>query len=192
MAVSTPNLYRVCLTDEQQRSLEDITRNGHASAKKIRHAQVLLWSDVNRPGGRLSSREIADRLGMHDNSVDRIRKRFVLEGEEPALNRKPRQTPAIEPKIDGQVEAHLIAICCGPPPEGRVRWTLVLLAQELKRKGLVTSVCAETVRKTLKKTNCSLGESSVGACRNGTKRGSSRRWKTSSTSTRRSTSTTNR
>lgn len=192
MAVSTPNLYPVCLTDEQRRSLEDITRNGHTSAKKIRHAQVLLWSDVNRAGGRLSSREIAERLGMHDNSVDRIRKRFVLEGEGPALNRKPRQTPAIEPKIDGQVEAHLIAICCGPPPEGRVRWTLVLLAQELKRKGLVTSVCVETVRKTLKKTNCSLGGSSAGACRNETRRGSLPRWKTSSTFMQRTMPTTNR
>jgi transposase len=192
MAVSTPNLYPVCLTDEQRESLVDITRNGHASAKKIRHAQVLLWSDVNREGGRLSSREIAERLGMHDNSVDRIRKRFVLEGEGPALNRKVRQTPAIEPKIDGRVEAHLVAICCGPPPEGRVRWTLSLLAGELKRKGLVTSVCAETVRKTLKKTNCSLGESSVGASPTGTRRGLSRRWKTSSTSTRRSIPTTNR
>lgn len=192
MAVSTPNLYPVCLTDEQRRSFGEMTRNGHASAKKIRHAQVLLWSDVNREGGRLSSREIAGRLGMHDNSVDRIRKLFVLEGEGPALNRKVRETPAIAPKIDGQIEAHLVAICCGPPPEGRVHWTLQLLANELTRKGLVTSVCAETVRKTLKKTNCSLGENNAGACRNGTRRGSSRRWKTSLTSMRRSIPPTNR
>ena len=75
----------------------------------------------------------------------------VLEGEESALNRKVREVPAIEPKIDGKAEAHLIAICCGPPPAGRTRWTLSLLAGELKKRGLVTSVCAETVRKTLKK-----------------------------------------
>lgn len=190
MAASTPNRYPVRLTPEQRESFVDITRNGHAPAKKIRHAQILLWSDLDREGGRLSSREIAERLDMHDNTVDRIRKRFVLEGEGPALNRKVRLTPPVEPKIDGQIEAHLIAICCGPPPEGRARWTLKLLAGELTRKGLVTSVCAETVRKTLKKTNCNPGGSSAGASRNGTRPGSSPRWKPSSTSMPPSTPTT--
>lgn len=183
MAVSTPNLYPVRLTDEARAALEVITRNGRNSAKKIRRAQVLLWSDVNREGGRLSSREIAERLGMHDNSVDRIRKQFVQEGEVAVLERKVRESPPVSPKIDGHVEAQLIAICCGPPPEGRVRWTLTLLASELKRQGLVTSVCAETVRKTLKKTSCSLGGSSAGASPSGIRPGSSHRWKTSSTST---------
>jgi transposase len=183
MAVSTPNLYPVRLTCEGRAALEVITRNGRNSAKKIRRAQVLLWSDVDREGGRLSSREIAERLGLHDNSVDRIRKQFVQEGEAAALERKVRESPPVSPKIDGHVEAQLIAICCGPAPEGRVRWTLTLLASELKRKGLVTGVCAETVRKTLKKTSCSLGGSSAGAFPNGTRPGSSHRWKTSSTST---------
>ena len=187
MAVSTPNLYPVRLTCEQRGALEAITRNGRSSAKKIRRAQVLLWSDVNRDGGRLSSREIAERLGMHDNSVDRIRKQFVQEGEAAALERKVRETPPVPAKIDGHVEAHLIAICCGPAPEGRVRWTLTLLASELKRKGLVTGVCAETVRQALKKTNCSPGGSSAGAFLIAIRRGSSPRWKTSSTSTPRRT-----
>ena len=192
MAVSTPNLYPVRLTSEQREALTDITRNGRNSAKKIRHAQILLWSDIDREGGRLSSREIAERLGMHDNSVDRIRKRFVLEGEGAALERKVRETPSVPPKIDGHVEAHLIAICCGPAPEGRTRWTLSLLADELQRQGLVTGVCAETVRKALKKTNCSPGESSAGASPSATRPASSRRWKTSSTSMRRRTPTKSR
>lgn len=176
----------VCLTPEQRGRLEAITRNGRAPAKKIRHASVLLWSDASAEGVRLSSREVAERLGMHVNTVDRIRKRFFLEGEEPALNRKVRETPAIAAKIDGRAEAHLVAICCGKPPEGRTRWTLELLAGELKRNGLVTSVCAETVRKALKKTNCSPGGSSAGVSRNAIVRVLSRRWRTSSTSTRRS------
>jgi transposase len=192
MAISTPNLYRVCLTCEQRTALDEITRNGRNSAKKIRRAQVLLWSDVNREGGRLSSREIAERLSMHDNSVDRIRKQFVQEGEAAALERKVRLTPPVPAKIDGQVEAHLIAICCGPAPTGRVRWTLALLASELKRKGLVTGVCAETVRQALKKTNCSLGGSSAGASPSETRRGSSRKWKTSSMSMQPNTRMTNR
>lgn len=187
MAISTPNKYLVWLSPEQRKRLDSITRNGHASAKKIRHAQILLWSDGHQEGGRLSSPKIAERLGMHVNSVDRIRKRFVLEGEEPAINRKQRETPAVEAKIDGRTEAHLIAICCGSPPEGRARWTLSLLAGELTKRGLVTSVCVETVRKTLKKTNCSLGASGAGVCPSATAPDSLRRWKTSLMSTRRNT-----
>jgi transposase len=184
MAVSTPNLYPVVLTPEQRTRLEDITRNGSAPAKKIRHAQVLLLSDGGRPGGRLTRDQIAQRLDMHVNTVDRIRRRFVTEGEAPALDRKPRLTPPVPAKIDGRVEAHLVAICCSQAPEGRTRWTLQLLADELKHRGLVTHVCAETVRQALKKPNCSLGGSSAGASPSATTPASSRRWKTSSTCTR--------
>lgn len=187
MAVSTPNLYPVVLTPEQRQRFEDITRNGHAPARKIRHAHVLLLSDGDRPGGRLNRDQIAQRLDMHVNTVDRIRKRFVTEGEAPALDRKPRAAPPVPPKVDGHVEAHLVAICCGPAPEGRTRWTLQLLADELKRRGLVTQVCAETVRRVLKKTNCSLGGSSAGVSPSVTEPASSPRWKRSSTSTRRRT-----
>lgn len=192
MAVSTPNLYPVWLTAEQRETLREITRNGRNSAKKIRRAQILLWSDRHRAGGRLTSREIAQRLGMHVHSVDRIRKRFVQEGEAAALERKLRRTSPVPAKIDGRVEAHLIAICCGPAPEGRVRWTLALLAEQLMRRGLVTGVSVETVRKTLKKTNCNPGASNPGVSPNAITRGSSRRWKTSSMSTPRSTATTSR
>ena len=192
MALSTPNLYPVVLTAEQRTQLEDITRNGSSPAKKIRHAHVLLLSDGNRPGGRMTRDQVARRLDMHVNTVDRIRKRFVTEGEEPALNRKPRLTPPVPPKIDGRVEAHLVALCCGKSPEGRSRWTLRLLADELKRRGLVTQVCVETVRKALKKMNCSPGASSAGASRSATRPASSPRWRTSSTCTRPSTRPTSR
>lgn len=192
MAISTPNLYPVVLSAEQRTRFEDITRNGHAPAKKIRHAQVLLLSDGNRPGGRLTREQIAQQLGMHVNTVDRIRKRFVTEGEVPALDRKPRATPPTPPKIDGRVEAHLIALCCGPAPEGRARWTLTLLADELKRSGLVTHVCAETVRRALKKMPCSPGASKAGASPNATGPASSRKWKTSSTCTQPNTAKKNR
>lgn len=192
MAISTPNLYPVVLSPEQRSRLEDITRNGHAPAKKIRHAHVLLLSDGNRPDGRLIREQIAQRLGMHVNTVDRIRKCFVTQGEAPALERKPRATPPTPPKIDGQVEAHLIALCCGPAPQGRTRWTLTLLADELKRRGLVTHVCAETVRRALKKTPCSPGASKAGASPNATGPASSPKWKRSSTCTRPNTATKNR
>jgi Homeodomain-like domain len=185
--VFAPNQYPVRLTPEQRQSFEEITRNGHAPAKKIRHAQLLLLSDRNRPGGHRIDTDIAATLGMHVNTVARVRKAFVLQGEGPALERKPREDPPVPPKIDGRVEAHLVAICCGPAPEGRARWTLELLARELARRTLVTSVCIETVRRALKKTNCSPGGRSRGASRSGTGPGSSPRWKSSSTPTRPST-----
>jgi transposase len=192
MAVSTPNLYPVVLSAEQRERLTDLTRNGHAPVKKVRHAQVLLLSDGDRPGGRLTRDQIAQRLDMHVNTVDRIRRRFVAEGEAPALDRKPRATPPVPPKIDGRVEAHLVAICCSQAPAGRTHWTLQLLADTLKARGLVTSVCIETVRKALKKTSCSRGGRTVGASRSGTSLASSPRWKTSSTSTPGRSRTTNR
>jgi transposase len=179
----TPNQFPVRLTPEQRQRLGDIARNGHAPVKKVRHAQVLLLADRGRPGGHRTDPEIADALGMHVNTVARIRKRFVGEGEQPALGRKPRLTPPVPPKIDGRVEAHLIALCCGPAPDGRARWTLRLLAGELRRRGLVTQVSAEAVRQALKKTSCSPGASSPGASRSATPPASSPRWRTSSTST---------
>lgn len=172
MARSTPNQYPVTLTADQRDRLEQLTRTGSAPVGKVRHAQVLLLSDGKRRGGRLTRDRIADALGMHVNTVDRLRKRFVLEGEEPALTRKVRAEPPTPAKIDGRAEAYLVATCCSAAPNGRSRWTLSLLAGELKRRGLVTSVSIETVRKTLKKTSCSRGVSSVGASRSGSRRGS--------------------
>jgi transposase len=183
MVDCAPNKYPVQLTAEERQRLEAITRNGRAPAKKIRHARVLLLSDRNRPGGHWAESQIAQALGMHRNTVARIRKRFALEGERPALERKPRATPPVPPKVDGRVEAHLVALCCGAPPAGRERWTLTLLAGELRRRGLVSSLSIETVRRVLKKTNCSPGGSSRGASPSGTRPASSPRWKTSSTFT---------
>lgn len=171
MARSTPNQYLVTLTDDQRQRLEQITRIGSAPVSKVRHARVLLLSDGHRVGGRLTRDQIAEALGMHVNTVDRLRKRFVLEGEAPALERKVRVEPPTPPKIDGRAEAHLVATCCSKAPDGRTRWTLQLLADELKRRGLVSSVSIETVRQTLKKTRCSRGGSSAGASPSGRVRG---------------------
>ena len=190
--ISTPNLYPVRLDARQRESLQDIARNGHAPVKKVRHAQVLLMSDHDRPGGRMTGPEIAAALGMHPNTVARIRKRFVLEGERPALERTPRLTPPVPPKVDGRVEAHLIALCTGPPPEGRARWTMELLAGELVRREVVASISGETVRVALKKTRSSPGRSGRGASRSGTAPDSSPTWSGSSTSMPTSTRRTSR
>lgn len=161
--MATPNLYAVPRNDEQRQRLLDITHNGHTPAKKALHARVLILADKHHSEGRWSDKAIAAALDLHVNSVARIRKLFVLDGEQPARDRKPRATPPVTPKIDGRIEAHLVATCCSPPPQGHARWTLDLLVQELTGGRFVTTICRETVRRTLKKTSCSLGGSSVGA-----------------------------
>ena len=162
MKQATSHLYPVYLSDEQRERLTDITRHGSAPVRKVRRAQVLLWSDRHREGGRLSRTEISERLGMHVNTVDRIRKAFVLDGEAPAITRKPRLVGPTPPKLDGRGEAQLVAICCSPPPEGRVQWTLYLLVDELKTRRIVTTICAESFRgrcvRRLKKRAAALAE----------------------------------
>ena len=177
----------VRLAEDQRLRLTDITRNGAAPAKKIRHARILLLSDAGHPDGRRTDAYISEVLGVHLNTVKRTRWKFARGGEAPALDRKRREAPPVPPKVDGHVEAHLVAICCSSAPEGRTRWTLKLLAGELVRRKVVTSISAECVRRALKKTSCGPGGRPAGASPSGTRPGSWRRWRTSSTCTPRRT-----
>jgi transposase len=186
------NKFVVRLTAEQRQLLDCIVRNGASKAKRILHARILLMSDADHVEGRWKDVEIAKAVGVHENTVARVRIRFVTGGLEPALERKPRLTPPNPPKFDGRQEAQLIAMCCSAAPAGRVRWTLSLLVDELKRRRIVSTVCRETVRRTLKKTGCNLGESNGSASPRPIKRALSRRWKKSSTCTRPSTLLTSR
>lgn|SRR5574341_1219124 len=179
--------FKVVLTSEQRQRLEALTRNGQAAAKKILHARILLMADEDHPEGRWHDEQIAHSLGVHRNTVGERRKRFVLHGEAPALQRKPRLQPAVAPKVDGEMEAQLVALCCASPPAGRVRWSLSLLASELTRRGVVTSICRETIRRALKKMFSNRGGRNATAFRNGMPRALWPRWKRSSTSTRQAT-----
>ena len=150
---------KIRLSAEQRHRLEDISRNGHAPAKKILHAQVLLMADEGEEATRHWTDEaIAAALNMHRNTVGRIRSRFITAGEQPALNRQVRTTPSIAPIVDGHLEAQIIALCCSEAPEGRSRWTLELLTQQLKARQIVLHISRETVRRTLKKTSYALGK----------------------------------
>jgi hypothetical protein len=137
--------------------LEKISRNGHGSAKRILHARALLMADEKHPLGRYSDEQISGALGVNVKTIARIRYRFLSGGLTVAVERKTRLTPPVPPKIDGKAEASLVAICCSPAPRGRARWSLQLLTDELVKRKVVARVCKETVRKTLKKTNCNLG-----------------------------------
>jgi hypothetical protein len=119
-------------------------------------ARVLLLANQAEGGPAKADPEITEALGCGRATVERIRKQFVEEGLEAVLQPKP-STRVYERKMDGRTEAHLIALTCGAPPAGRSRWTLRLLGDRMVGLGHVESLSHETVRRTLKKTNSSLG-----------------------------------
>ena len=148
--------YRVSLTGEEQEELKALVSRGRAAAYKQTHARILLLSDENQAEGPMMDQEIARALKVGTATVERVRRRCVEQGVEAALGRK-RQLNHRPRKLDGQGEAHLIAMAISQPPEGRAGWTLQLLAEGLVEREIVDSISPETVRRTLKKTNSSPG-----------------------------------
>jgi len=145
--------YVVTLTAEEREELGAMIKKGRAAAYKIRHANILLKADADGPGW--SDERIAEAFGCHARTVENVRRRFVLEGLEAAIVRRRQKKLSRERKLDGEGEAHLIAIACSTPPDGRDRWTLQLLADQLVRLEVVDSISDQTVRRTLKKTRSS-------------------------------------
>lgn len=148
--------YIVSLTPEESADLEKFTTTGKNSAYKINHARVLLLADTNREEGGWIDQAIASTLNISVSTIERVRQRFVEESLEKALNRQP-QSQRKPRRLDGEQEAHLIAVTCSTPPSGCSRWTLRLLAEKLVELEEVESISHETVRQILKKTNLSLG-----------------------------------
>ena len=149
--------YTVTLTAEEAEQLQALVAKGKHAAAKVVNALILLNCDETQARGRRrSSQEIAEVLQVSPRKIDRIKRRFVEEGLEVALNGVPSQRE-YEHKIDGEVEAHLIALSCSAPPSGHVRWTLRLLADRAVELDLVEALSHETVRRVLKKTNSSRG-----------------------------------
>jgi transposase len=144
--------YRVTLTAEERLDLEGLINKGKAAARTITRARVLLKADASDGGPAWTDERIKDALDLGLVTVYRIRQSFVEDGLQATL--RPRKTNReYQRKLDGDQEAHLIALACGAPPPGRARWTLRLLAERFVDLGHVEEVSPETVRQTLKKTN---------------------------------------
>jgi hypothetical protein len=152
--------YVVRLTGEERTALEAMVSKGKVAAYKIKHANILLVADVEGPGW--VDQRIAEAFSCHPRTVENVRRRLVLEGLTAALERKEQVRPSRERTLDGDGEARLIALACSEPPDGRDRWTLKLLADALVRLEVVDSISDQTVRRTLKKTNCGPIFSNVG------------------------------
>ena len=142
------------LSKEDRQELETLIRGGESSARTQTRARILLLSDENQKKKK-GTKEIGSALLCSLPTITNIRKRFVAGGLESALYDKPR--PGAMPKITGEIEAQLTMLACSAPPEGRVRWTLQLLADKLVELKLVESISDVAVMHRLKKMNLSLG-----------------------------------
>ncbi len=157
--------YRLALTQEERKELEAIVSKGKHNAQKVLNALILLNCDENAPTPRmLREQDIADVLKVSAMKLHRVKRRFVDEGLQIALNGHKGQR-TYEKKADGEFEAHLVALSCSKPPPGHVRWSLRLLADKVVELQYLDSVSYETIRRVLKKTNLSLGSGSGGSSR---------------------------
>lgn len=148
--------YIVTLSEEERQELQSLVTRGKAAARKLTHARILLKADSGPESAGWSDEQIACSLDLHRTGVEEVRQRFVLEGMEAALNRRPPRRE-YRRKLDGRGEAQLVALACSRPPEGYARWTLRLLADKMVELEYVDSVARETIRRTLKKTKSSRG-----------------------------------
>lgn len=184
---NSPIKMRVLLSAEQRAELLQVARKTSNGVAKVRRATILLMADQAHSDGGFSDKQIAEEVGLSERQVVRIRQKFVKTGVQPALARAIRNDAGVSRAINGRAEARLVTIACSTPPEGRDHWTLELLCDEMQRLRIVKSVCRETVRQVLKKTNCVLGPVNASASPKPTGRDSSRGWKKSSTFTRKHT-----
>lgn len=145
--------YKVVLKEEQRQHLEKLTSSGTVSARQMKRAQILLKSDVQV---NWSYEQIMDAFDVSAVTIAAIRKTFVEQGLEVALQRK-KPDREYEHVLDGEGEAHLIALTCSEPPSGRKRWSLRLLRDRFVKLGHVDEISYETIRRALKKTNSSPG-----------------------------------
>jgi transposase len=154
--------YRVTLTAQERDELESLTKRGKTHARRFIHARALLLCDAGEFGSPWSVADTAEALGVSSRSIEHLKKRFVEEGLESALERRPRETPPREVKLDGAFEARLIAMACSNPPEGYTRWTVRLLADKAVELHFTESVSQMSVHRILKKTNLSLTSVNTG------------------------------
>jgi hypothetical protein len=144
----------ITLTNQERTELSQLIKSGKHSARVLGRARILLLLDRSQ-GEKRKLQDIADAMLTSIGTVSNVKRRYLQAGLEQGIYERPR--PGAKPKIDGEVEAHLIALVCSDPPAGQARWTLRLLADKLVELELVESISHVAIRDALKKTNLSLG-----------------------------------
>jgi len=154
--------YIITLSEDERKALSDLTSKGKQKSQKILNALILLACDEGEhQTERSTNEEIARVLHISMRKIDRVKKRFVEDGFDAALDRKMGNRIYAK-KTDGDFEAHLVALSCSEPPEGFARWSLRLLADKVVELNYIDSISHETVRRILKKTRSSLGNARDG------------------------------
>lgn len=148
--------YVVELTDEHRQYLENLITSGISPARMQTRARILLKSDSSEKGPNWSYQKMVEAFDVSEMLIRDVRKRFSEQGFEAALQRK-KPDREYEHSLDGEAEAHLMALACSQAPEGHTRWTLRLLKKGMEEKQYVETISYETIRTTLKKRNLSLG-----------------------------------
>ncbi len=155
--------YRVTLSLDERNELHTMLSSGTMHVRAMKRAQILLKADESTDGPAWNDAMIGHAFDVHPMTVVGIRRRYTEQGLAAVLHgRYTGHNPAI---VTGEVEAHLIALTCSEPPDGREHWTMQLLADTLVEQGIVPRISDETVRHALKKTRLSPGSSSNGASR---------------------------
>jgi len=154
--------YRVTLAIQERQELEALTKTAKTNAKRFLYARSLLLCDAGPQGPAWAVADAAEAMGVTPRTIEHLKKRFVEERLDAALERKQREKPPREIVFDGAFEARLIALACSETPKGRRRWTVRLLAEKAVELSLASSVSHMTVQRLLKKTNLSLISGSIG------------------------------
>ena len=149
--------YTVKLTKSEVEELQSIINKGSHTSQTFRTAYILLNCDEGPFSEKVTNEQISKVLKVGLRTIDRVKKKFIEEGLELSLERRPTQR-VYEPKIDGDIEAKLVTLCCSEPPEGFAKWSLRLLADKMVELKYVESISHVTVRSVLKKTNLNLGK----------------------------------
>lgn len=149
--------YTIKLTKTEVGELHDIINKGSHTSQTFRTAYILLNCDEGKYSDKVTNEQISQVLKIGMRTIDRVKKKFIEEGFEGVLERRPTQR-IYEPKVDGDIEAKLVSLCCNEPPTGFAKWSLRLLADKMVELKYVESISHVTVRSVLKKTNLSLGK----------------------------------
>lgn len=154
--------YRVTLTKNEREELEDICRSGKNSSKQFLYSRILLLSDAGEWGPAWKVGDVAEAMGVSSRMIEHLKEKFVEHGLQATLERKPYEQTNRQPKFDGSFEAHLVALACVNAPEGRIRWTVRLLADKVIELNMAPKISHMSIHRILKKTNCSLIEANTG------------------------------
>lgn len=153
--------YTIKLTKDEVDELMVIINKGSHTSQTFRFAYILLNCDEGEFSDKVTNEQISKVLKVGMRTIDRVKKKFIEEGFEAVLERRPT-TRTYEKKVDGDVEAKLVTLCCSEPPKGFAKWSLRMLADKMVELNYVESISYVTVRSILKKTNLNPGKSKVG------------------------------